>query len=165
MEQPEDVESIFAVQVAAFKNTSEAELVNALRGKDDCICSVVAESNGRIVGHCLFTKVTVKSSHGSFKAAALGPVAVLPEWQGEKIGTMLIITATNIVIEKGHQILFVLGDPDYYNRFGYSDAREFGFSLPCEVPQGAFMVAGLSPNVLHGKSGVVHYAKEFIKLA
>jgi len=161
MEQPDDIEGIYAVEVAAFKQTAEAELVNALRGKPDCVCSVVAESNGQIVGHCLFTKVKVTSRKGDFYAAALGPVAVLPEWQGEKIGTMLIITATNIVIEKGYQILFVLGDPNYYNRFGYSDATEFGFSLPYQVSPGAFMVAGLSPNVLKGKSGVVHYVKEF----
>jgi putative acetyltransferase len=76
-------------------------------------------------------------------------------------GRMMIITATNIVIEKGYPILFVLGDPNYYNRFGYSDASEFGFTCKYDAPTGAFMVAGLSPNVLHGKSGVVHYAKEF----
>jgi putative acetyltransferase len=161
LEQPEDIEEIYAVEVAAFQQTDEAELVNKLRGREECLCSVVAESNGRIVGHCLFTKVTVKSPKGNFEAAALGPVAVLPEWQGEKIGTMLIITATNVVIEKGYQILFVLGDPNYYNRFGYSNAHDLGFSLPYEVPQGSFMVAGLSPQVLRGKSGVVYYAKEF----
>jgi putative acetyltransferase len=161
MEQPDDIESVYAVQVAAFKRTGEADLVNALRGKPNCLCSVVAESNGRVVGHCLFTKVKVTSPKGNFEAAALGPVAVLPEWQGEKIGTMMIITATNIVIEKGYPILFVLGDPNYYNRFGYSDASEFGFTCKYDAPTGAFMVAGLSPNVLHGKSGVVHYAKEF----
>ncbi|MBI9050733.1 MAG: N-acetyltransferase [Anaerolineaceae bacterium] len=161
VEEPQDLDAIYKVQVAAFERETEADLVNDLRGSEDCLCSVVAESNGEIVGHCLYTKVNVVSEKGSFSAAALGPVAVIPDLQGEKLGTMLIITATNMVIQKGYPILFVLGDKEYYHRFGYSDASLFGFSLPYVTPPGAFMVAALNPKNLKGKSGVVHYVKAF----
>jgi putative acetyltransferase len=164
VETPEDIDDIYKVQVAAFGRNNEAELVNQLRGSKDWIKSVVAESNGEIVGHCLYSKVSVVSEKETFQAAALGPVAIMPELQGEKLGTMLIITATNMVIDKGYPILFVLGNSDYYTRFGYSDASMFGFSLPYETPPGVFMVATLTPNVLKGKSGVVHYAKPFLEL-
>ena len=161
LEEPTDIDRIYDVQRAAFKRDDEANLVNSLRGSKDCLCSVVAESNGEIVGHCLFTRVLVVSGRKKFEAAALGPVAVVPDRQGAKLGTMLIITATNMVVDYGYNILFVLGDREYYTRFGYTDASEYGFSLPYEVTSGAFMVAALSPDALRGKHGVVHYAKEF----
>ena len=116
------------------------------------------------VGHCLYTKVRVESEKETFTAAALGPVAIMPELQGEKLGTMLIITATNMVVDKGYKILFVLGNSEYYTRFGYSDASLYGFSLPFETPPGAFMVACLKSGLLRGKSGVVHYAEPFLKV-
>ena len=164
LETPDDFDDIYKVEVAAFGRNNEAELVNRLRGTDVWIKSVVAESNGQIVGHCLYTKVLVVSDKETLTAAALGPVAILPELQGEKLGTMLIITATNMVIDKGYPILFVLGDPKYYTRFGYSDASLFGFSLPYQTPPGSFMVASLNSRVLRGKSGVVHYAEPFLEL-
>jgi putative acetyltransferase len=164
LETPKDIDDIYKVQVAAFGRNNEAELVNKLRGTSDWLKSVVAESNGEIVGHCLYTKVSVESEKETFSAAALGPVAIMPELQGEKLGTMLIITATNMVIDKGYPILFVLGNSEYYKRFGYSDASLYGFSLPFETPPGAFMVACLKPSVLRGKSGVVHYAEPFLEV-
>jgi putative acetyltransferase len=164
LEEPTDIERIYDVEQSAFKRNDEAEIVNTIRGTEDCICSVVAESNGQIVGHCLFTRVKVVSGKKEFFAAALGPVAVIPDFQGEKIGTMMIITATNVVIDKGYDVLFVVGSPEYYNRFGYSDATEYGFSLSFEFSSGTFMVAGLSPDALRGKQGVVHYGKAFKEL-
>ena len=164
VETPDDIDNIYKVQVAAFGRNNEAELVNKLRGTSDWIESVVAESNGAIVGHCLYTRVSVESERETFTAAALGPVAIMPELQGEKLGTMLIITATNMVIDKGYPLLFVLGDSTYYKRFGYSDAAMYGFTLPFETPPGAFMVATLHTEILQGKSGVVHYAAPFLEV-
>jgi putative acetyltransferase len=164
LETVDDIDDIYKIEVAAFGRNNEAELVNRLRGTKDWIKSVVAESNGEIVGHCLYTKVRVISDKKKFAAAALGPVAIKPELQGEKLGTMLIITATKMVIDKGFPILFVVGSPNYYARFGYSDATLYGFSLPYETPPGAFMVASLNSSVLRGKSGVVHYAEPFLEL-
>jgi predicted N-acetyltransferase YhbS len=88
----------------------------------------------------------------------------LPAWQGEKIGTLLIITATNVVIQMGYQIIFVIGNPAYYTRFGFMDAFEFGLRLPYEPPSGTLMVASLFPGALQGISGRVHYSMAFEKL-
>lgn len=89
-ERPEDIAGIRHVNEAAFERAKEANLVDALRQADAITLSIVAELDGEIVGHILFTPVTIGSESARHPAVALGPMAVLPDYQGKGIGSRLV---------------------------------------------------------------------------
>lgn len=162
-ELPEDKKATWKVNEAAFGRSAEAALVDALRRRGVVTLSLVAEREGDVVGHILFTPVTITNeSGGVVTAVGLGPLAVSPPCQREGIGSQLTQTGVEMLRQAGHEILIVLGHPEYYPRFGFVPASRFGIHWEIEVPDEAFMVMALKPGALAGVTGVVRYQPEFM---
>ena len=114
-----DVPAIREAVRAAVPTDAEMRLVDALREKGDIAASLVCEADGFIVGHAVLSRMNVFADGRPVAAAALGPVSVLPECQSEGIGTRLIRDLIEQARGIGFQMIFVLGDPAYYGRFGF----------------------------------------------
>lgn len=124
---PADRGAIRAVEEAAFGGNDEALLVEALAAAGDAVLELVAEAEGRIVGHILFSRLTVARPKGSFAAVALAPLAVAPRMQRQGVGAALVEAAHRRLRAAGERLSVVLGDPDYYRRFGYAHDAAAGF--------------------------------------
>ena len=162
-EEAKDFEIVYSVVKAAFDSAehtdgNEHNLVNALRKGEAFIpdLSLVAETDGRIVGHIMFTKATV----GNNTALALAPLSVLPEYQGRGIGLSLIKEGHRIAGKLGYKYSIVLGSEKYYSKAGYVPAGSFGIEPPFDVPNENFMACEIGEGA-PGICGVVKYAKEF----
>ena len=162
-EEPRDYETIYYVVKDAFHsaehaNGNEQDLVNALRKGEAFIpeLSLVAEIDGKIVGHIKFTRSTV----GENTVLALAPLSVLPEYQRKGIGISLIKTGHKIASELGYGYSIVLGSQNYYPKAGYLPAYRFGIKPPFDVPDENFMACKIKENTsdIHG---MIKYAEEF----
>jgi putative acetyltransferase len=160
-EVPSDIEAIRYVNEQAFETNAEAVLVDRLRDAGAVILSLVAVDDGKIVGHVLFTPVTIEPENASYDAITLAPIAVLPEYQRRGIGAWLIERAFEECKHLGHNIVLLIGHPEYYPRFGFVPARPKGLISEFEVPDEAWMVAELAPGALDGISGEVRFQPEF----
>lgn len=160
-ESPEDIPGIYEVNRSAFGRVDEADLVNKLRLDNAITLSLVAVDNGQVVGHILITPVTVDSEDSQWNAVALGPMAVLPPYQKQGIGSQLIRAAFAELIRTGHFVVIVLGHPQYYPRFGFKPSKPLGIQWEISVPEDVFMVAELKDGALDGKKGVVRYHPAF----
>ena len=160
-ENLEDVAAIARVNRLAFGRDNEAQLVDTLRQQEAIILSWVAERDGEIVGHVLFSPVTVTQDDGACTAVALGPMAVLPAYQREGVGSALIRAALSELQKAGHDVVFVLGHAEYYPRFGFVPSRPLGIRWEVDVPEEVFMVAELRAGALNGRTGVVRYHPAF----
>lgn len=162
-EEKKDYETIYSLVKQAFDSAEQADgneqdLVCELRQGNAYIpeLSFVAEKDGRIVGHIMFTKATI----GTRVILALAPLSVLPEYQGQGIGTALIKEGHHIAKKLGYEYSVVLGSETYYPRAGYLPADIFGIKAPFEVPRENFMACKLMPDAadIHG---ILEYAPEF----
>jgi HAD superfamily hydrolase (TIGR01509 family) len=159
-ETPEDIPGVRMVEEAAFGRATEADLVDLCRRHGTISLSLVEVREERVVGHILFTPVTLDPPCPGWHGLGLGPVAVLPEFQRTGIGSRLIEAGLDICREQGIDFVVLLGDPRYYSRFGFIPASEFG--LGNEYGAGEeFMARELNPGVLRGARGVVKYCPEF----
>ncbi|MBE9186275.1 N-acetyltransferase [Microcoleus sp. LEGE 07076] len=160
-EKPEDVEAVRSVNVAAFGRENEANLVDRLRGIASTF-SFVAVQSDRIVGHSLFSLVAVEGKCSSkLSVLGLAPVAVLPDYQRQGIGTLLIREGLKECARSGFEAVVVLGDPDFYSRFGFVPASSKNLGCEYDVPDEAFMVLELESGALQDCSGTVKYRSEF----
>jgi putative acetyltransferase len=163
-ERPDDAGAIRAVHVAAFGQPAEADLVEALRESGDAVFSVVAEDDGRIVAHVLFSRLAIHLDGDRIVAAlALAPMAVAPERQRQGVGSALLTEALRGCRARAERIVIVVGHVDFYPRFGFSRARAAG--LDSEFQCEAFMALELEPGALNGVSGRVEYAPAFGRFA
>ena len=115
------------------------------------LLSLVAEDNGRMIGHILFTKASIKGAPELVSVRLLAPLAVLPEVQNQGIGGLLIQEGLERLKGEGVKLVFVLGHPDYYPRSGFIPAGVFGFEAPYPIPEehaGAWMVQELHAGVM-----------------
>lgn len=159
VEQSEDAHGISVVNERAFGRAAEARLVECIRKSKAWLpaLSLVAVLDEQIVAHVLCSRMKIESSGGDFECLALGPVSVIPEYQNKGIGTELIITGIECARAIGWKAVIALGHPDYYSRFGFRPASEFGISptFP-KVQPGAFMalelVEGALANCSAGKA-------------
>jgi putative acetyltransferase len=158
-ESPQDRESIREVHRRAFGQEDEARLVDALREGGYARLSLVAEESGRVVGHVLFSDLPIVTQAGTLDALALAPLAVLPERQGQGIGTRLVREGLRACAGAGHRVVVVLGHPDYYPRFGFSAQLAERLKAPFSGP--AFMALELVPGALAGIRGEVRYPRPF----
>jgi putative acetyltransferase len=156
-----DRPAIRTVVAAAFGQPAEADLVDALRDNGGVTLSLVAEREGEIVGHILFSPVTVESGGGAFAALGLAPMAVAPSCQRQGIGSRLIRAGLEECRRVGHEVVVVLGHPEYYPRFGFVPSKPLGIRYVDEVPDDVFMVLELRRGALAGRGGVVRYRPEF----
>jgi putative acetyltransferase len=155
-ETPADFAAIRAVNEAAFGGAQEADLVDALRRDGDLLLSLVADDGG-VIGHAAFSRVQVEGD----PAVALAPVAVRPERQRRGAGTALIEHGLQRLRQSGETLVFVLGEPAYYDRFGFAAAPAARFETPYPGPY--FQSLALSPRA--PSFGAVRYARAFAALS
>jgi putative acetyltransferase len=160
-EAPEDHDAVRRVNELAFEGGTEANLVDALRQNEPAHISLLAEEEGRVVGHIFFSPVTVESAGGEWEATGLAPMAVLPERQGRGVGSALVREGLKECLRRGQEVVFVLGHADYYPRFGFRPAGPLGITCEFPSPEENFMVAELRPGALAGREGLVRYRPEF----
>ncbi len=169
-ERENDFSAVFEVIKNAFENQEYSDhrehyLVERLRKSDAFVpeLSLVAEIDDKIIGYILLTKINILSHDGnSYPSLALAPVAVINEFQGKGVGSILIETAHKKAIALGFGSIILLGHESYYPRFGYRPAKEFGIKLPFDAPEANCMAIKLTENGLHkNMSGIVCYPKEF----
>jgi len=160
-EKPEDIPAIRIVNERAFGRTAEADLVDALRRNGKAAISLVADDDGRVVGHIFFSAVTIQSRETELTGIGLAPLAVIPERQKQRIGSMLMGHGLRRCREEDHPFLVVLGHPNYYPRFGFVPASNFGIKSEYDVADEVFMVMELREGALTGCAGVAKYQPEF----
>lgn len=128
VERPSDIKAIHALECAAFGRREEADIVDKLRADGALWLSQVALLEGAIVGHAAYSLVTIADADRTYKFPALGPIGVLPQFQRRGIGAALIEAGFKAVQEAGFGLLFLVGHPDYYPRFGFQPALPLGFT-------------------------------------
>lgn len=156
-EAPADIAAIHAVHAAAFPTPLEAQLLDALRAAGRLTVSVVAEVEGRVVGHVAFSPVTIDGVGGGL---GLAPLAVVPERQREGIGGALIRAGLEAATAAEAAFVVVLGHPPYYPRFGFRQGSTLGLGNEYGADD-AFMVVELRPGGVPTGGGLVRYAPEF----
>lgn len=159
-EEEKDWAAVHELNVSAFERPAEADLVDTLRQRAQPVVSLVAEDGGAVVGHIMFSPVSL-SSHPGLKIMGLAPMAVAPKHQRRGIGTALVRAGLERCKQFGFGAVVVLGHPEYYPRFGFSPSSRFGIGCEYEVPEEAFMVVELQPGFLRGASGTVKYHAGF----
>lgn len=162
-ERPDDVAGIRAVNLEAFTLPGEADLVDRLRDQGDLAVSLVAEVDGTIVGHVAFSPVSLDGERDDPPALGLAPVAVHPDRQRHGIGRRLIETGLEACRSLGAPFVVVLGDPEYYGRFGFERADERGFDNAYAAGE-AFRILPLTEDALVGRMGFIAYAPAFDEL-
>lgn len=162
-ENSKDFDNIYhlvkeAFESAEHKDGNEQDLVNELRNGSSYIpeLSLVAEENGKLAGHIMFTKAFV----GNKLVLVLAPLSVAPNFQNRGVGTALVQQGHKIAKEKGFEFSFVLGSDKYYSRFGYVPSVTLGVDAPKGVPTENFMVLKLKNNDEKLCKNIV-FAKEF----
>ena len=155
-----DVAAIHDVNARAFGRRAEADLVDRLRAADRAAVSLVAEGDGAIVGHILFSPVTVAYAPTSFRCAGLAPMSVLPEFQHTGIGSALVRDGLEACRRVGFDAVVVLGHVHFYPRFGFSTASDFGLDNEYGATD-AFMAIALKDNALKDVGGMVRYSQPF----
>jgi putative acetyltransferase len=136
-------------------------LVEALRTHSAVTVSLVAEVDGQIVGHILFSPVSIPEAAENLESGGLGPMAVIPSHQRRGIWSLLIKQGLEDCRRAWVRAAVVLGHPDYYPRFGFQRASAFGPRCEFDAPDEAFMGLELVPNVLSGNTGVIRYHPAF----
>lgn len=161
VETETDNDAVRAINFAAFGQSLEGGIVDALRGSKDTV-SLVAEQKGCIIGHILFTTVTVGSPSGQSTGLALGPMAVAPEFQNKGVGSALVRDGLERLRKAQCPYVIVLGHPNFYPRFGFVPASRFGVKSQWEgVPDEAFMITVFDRSALSSDGGVAYYRREF----
>ena len=159
-ESEKDLPAVHSLNLAAFESAVEAELVDVLRKQAHPLVSLVAEAEGTVVGHILFSPVTL-SGYAHLKIMGLGPMAVLPAMQRQGIGSALVDAGLEACNKLGFGAVVVLGHPAYYPRFGFVPSTHYHIKCEYDVPDEVFMVLTLQPNYLQGVSGTIHYHEAF----
>ena len=161
-EQSGDAKQIWIVNYRAFGRTEEADLVDKLRQSCTNKISLVAVSNDQIVGHILFTPVKLEAKEKVIEGMGLAPMAVLPEFQRQGIGSQLVKAGLDVIEKAKYSFIIVLGHPTYYPRFGFVPASRYGIKSEYEnVPDEAFLILVIDQAVLEGVSGIAKYRPEF----
>ena len=159
-EESTHIDQVRAILRAAFLSHAESKLVDALRENGKAIISLVAVDGEQVLGHILFSPVST-TPPSEAKGLGLAPVAVHPTMQWQGIGSQLIREGLKLCQELGYDYCVVLGDPKYYQRFGFEKASPFGIRNEYGVDN-EFMIIRFSDR---GVVGLVQYAPEFGELS
>lgn len=167
-EKTSDYASVSGLIEEAFRGMEHSDnrehfLVERLRKSVAFIpeLALVAEVENEIVGHILLTKITIVDGDKSSESLALAPVSVLPRFQGRGIGGKLIKEAHKRAEDLNFSSVILVGNPHYYQRFGYKPAADYKISLPFEGVEEYSMAIELTENALQNAGGKVEYPKEF----
>jgi putative acetyltransferase len=159
LEEPSDAAQVREVNDTAFGTTTESRLVDALREAPGSI-SIVATVDSRVIGHILFTPVTIEPQT-VVRVAGLGPISVRPEYQRARVGIRLVKAGLDECRRRGYKAAVVVGHPEYYPRFGFVPAHTKGLTCEFPVPPAVFMMLELEAGALRGVRGLVRYRPEF----
>lgn len=170
-EKEKDSPVIDALITAAFKNVPESDhrealLVKRLHLSDTFIpsLSLVAENNEKkIVGYILLTPVDIVSENNTVPSLSVAPLAVLPGFQHQGIGGRLLNEAHQRAARLGYATAVLLGHKEYYPRFGYRKAVDFGITFPFDAPHDCCMIIELFPGAANGIHGTVRYPNAFFE--
>ena len=155
-ERSDDAAAVKSILIAAFSGSAEADLVERLRRDGDLILALAAD-DGEVRGYVAFPRLRVEHADGARDVVGLAPVAVAPDRQRRGIGSALIRAGHRRLVERGESLIFVLGYPAWYTRFGYSLAAAEPFDSAYSGPH--FMALRLSEVAPTG--GKVHYPAAF----
>ena len=160
-EEEKHLDAVREIVRAAFPTEAESKLVDALRANGKAVISLVAVSDGKVLGHILFSPVST-APPGQARGLGLAPVAVLPEAQSQGIGSQLIREGLRVCEELGFDYCVVLGGPKYYRRFGFEKASGHGLQNEYGVDE-EFMVIRFEngPPLAPATGALVKYAPEF----
>ena len=158
-ERSEDFLAIRAVHEAAFGRPDEGKLIDALRAEGHARVSLVADEEGQVVGHILFSDLGIAGPRSTVAGLALAPLAVIPPRQRRAIGSALVREGLRRAVDQGHRIVLVVGHPTYYPRFGFS--AQLAKVLTSPYAGDSFMALELVPGALQGVSGEVQYPEPF----
>ena len=148
----------------AFGQDDESNLIDALRADGLITASVVAEAEGKVVGHALFSDIRIETPNGILLASALAPVSVAAEWRRQGIGSAVIQEGLSLCAKRGKTAVLVVGDPKYYSRLGFSPALAKKLRSPYSDYGNAWMAVELVAGVLEGTYGLVRYPEPFARL-
>ena len=158
----DDAPAIRQVLLAAFPTAVEADLVDRLEREGDVALSLVADTGEAVVGQILFSPMDVRGDGRALDALGLAPVAVRPDWQRQGIGAALIQHGIASARRCGTEMVFVLGEPEYYGRFGFTAATARPFASPYA---GRYFQALMLNHAPLATAGTAEYAAAFRELA
>ncbi len=163
-EVKEDYKRVYEINEMAFGQENESKLIEKIRRGPNFVpeLSLVAEKDNEIVGHILFSKIKIVGE-SEFETLMLAPIAVIPELQKQGVGGKLIKKGIEKAKELEFDSIIVVGHKDYYPKFGFQKASQWGVQCPFEVPDGAFMAIELTEKALENKAGVVLFPQEFME--
>ncbi|MDX2446449.1 MAG: N-acetyltransferase [Desulfobacterales bacterium] len=155
-----ELNDVLRIETEAFGHSKESKLVNDLLNDDSAkpLLSLLAIDEDEAIGHILFTRVRITGNEDALSAMILAPLAILPEAQGKGVGGKLIKEGLKQLSDLGIDLVFVLGHPEYYPRFGFKPAGARGFEAPYPIPTkdaSAWMVQEFKPGVIDNFSGKI----------
>lgn len=165
-EEPSDHEAVRGVHLAAFgaaHGAVVADLTDDLRSivADGAGLALVAEADGQVVGHVMFTRSRLDAPQRLVDVQVLSPLGVLPAWQRRGVGSALVRQGLETLAARTVPVVFLEGAPGYYPRFGFAPGRDLGFGKPSvRIPDAAFQALRL-PAYEPWMTGTVVYAEAF----
>lgn len=163
-ETPADAAAIDEIHTLAFGHDNEARLVKLIRAtpRYTPALSLVAEQNGAVVGHILFSHIDLVGEQ-VWQVLGLAPLAVHPDFQNQGIGGELVRSGLAIADELGEALVVVLGHEGFYPKFGFEPAIRYGIESPFPVPEAVFMVKPLQ-YYQEAYRGKVVYPRVFLEV-
>ena len=153
-----DLEEVFNLIHAAFGNRAESDLVKQLISDGDVLINLLVESSDTIIGNVVVSKITMEPDIGLF-CGGVAPVSVVPDQQSSGVGSKLMTAAINESKKMGMDALFLLGDPNYYKRFGFVVS-----TLKNDYSVENFQELELTEDCLINIKSKVTYANAFLNL-
>ena len=163
-ENNSDLTAISNVNRCAFAGEGEAEFVSSIRGSSHFVreLSLVAEFNGRIIGHILMFKTVLHQQNGDVEVLALAPMSVMPSQSHRGVGSALVRAAMSKAVSLGYPAVVVVGHPEYYAKFAFEPAVKWGVEVSLSVPEDSVSVRELISGSLTG--GELEYPGPFLKM-
>ena len=167
-EKSSDLAAIYELVKTAFltakvSNGKEQDFVNQLRAGGNYLpeLALVAEEEGKLVGHIMLTKMAVATDSGALEGLLLAPISVVLERRDQGIGAALIRESLRLAKKMGFKAVFLVGDPEYYKRFGFWQADSFGIAhLPQNIPAPNVMAHELVEGALRNVSEPLDFTWE-----
>lgn len=159
-ETPEEFAEIYdlvkvAFQTAKVSNGKEQDFVDELRSSGNYIpeLALVAEDNGKLIGHIMLTRTYIINGEDKFETLLLAPLSVALEYRNRGVGSDMVKESFKLAKETGYRSVLVVGDPAYYHRFGFKTAVNFGIKHQHDIPDQYVMACELVPGALGGING------------